>query len=812
MARVAQSCTINVSGPPAKPESHFPVLFRPAWELPLYSKYPRIILTVAALMVALASAGAGLRALQRGPGRTSGTDAVSLQAAGAYADPAVCAQCHSAIAVTYEKTGMGRSFRKVRSEKDLEAVAPPKPFYHAASDSFFNMVFRNGTWYQRRWQTGFDGKETNVDEKRVDYVLGSGNHSRTLLHLTERNTLQQLPLGWYSEKGGFWGMNPGYDRPDYVGSVRPIYYECMFCHNGYPRIPEGAHRDTAQATYLQPLPEGIDCQRCHGPGQSHVDKASKGASAQVVRAAIINPARLNPDREMEVCLQCHLETSNQKLPHAIVRFARAPFSYMPGQPLADFEVAFDRAPGKNTGFEVAQAGYRFRESQCFLKSGGLNGESRLRCTSCHNPHDIPRGEEAVSHYNQVCAGCHQPATLLATAGINASVHEARANCVSCHMPRRRTDDAVHVVMTDHFIARRPPEGDLLAEKPERAENPASSYRGEVVPYYPAKLASTADNELTVAVAQVREQSNLAGGLPRLKKAIEQYRPATPGYYAELAQGYKAAGNSAAAIAYFEEAVRREPSSAFRLIELADALMDSQQWNKAEFQLRGAAALAADDPRAWGRLGWALWQQDKAKEARAALEKAVSLDPEIPELHNNLGLLLWGTGDQWEAEREFREALRIQPGVAEWRLNLGRALTTQGRVSEARYQMDQSVKLKPDYTEARIDYARMLGDLNLTREAEAQARAVVDADPRDPVGHELLGSLLADAGDLIGALPELQTAIRLKPDFWRAQFELGAALARQGDSAGALEHLKIAAQGTDGQASAAARQALQQLGK
>ena len=94
-----------------------------------------------------------------------------------------------------------------------------------------------------------------------------------------------MPFGWYAEKGGFWGMNPGYDRPDYAGSVRPIFYECMFCHNGYPKVPEGANRDTAQATYLQPLPEGIDCQRCHGPGQSHVDKASQGDSAEVVRAA-----------------------------------------------------------------------------------------------------------------------------------------------------------------------------------------------------------------------------------------------------------------------------------------------------------------------------------------------------------------------------------------------------------------------------------------------------------------------------------------------------------------------------------------------
>ena len=49
------------------------------------------------------------------------------------------------------------------------------------------MVERGGSWFQRRWQTGFDGKETNVDEKRVDYVLGSGNHARTYLHLTDNN-------------------------------------------------------------------------------------------------------------------------------------------------------------------------------------------------------------------------------------------------------------------------------------------------------------------------------------------------------------------------------------------------------------------------------------------------------------------------------------------------------------------------------------------------------------------------------------------------------------------------------------------------
>jgi hypothetical protein len=86
----------------------------------------------------------------------------------------------------------------------------------------------------------------------VDFVLGSGNHSRTYLHLTGRQTLQQLPLGWYAEKGGYWAMNPGYDRPDYPGSARPITYECMFCHNGYPAIPEGHDETGAKPEFLLP--------------------------------------------------------------------------------------------------------------------------------------------------------------------------------------------------------------------------------------------------------------------------------------------------------------------------------------------------------------------------------------------------------------------------------------------------------------------------------------------------------------------------------------------------------------------------------
>jgi predicted CXXCH cytochrome family protein len=722
-----------------------------------------------------------------------------------YIDPALCAQCHADIARNFQKTGMARSFYRLSPQNLVEDFQSGKPFYHEASDSWFAMLERGGKYYQRRWQRGFDGQETNVEEKQIDFVLGSGNHARTYLHLTGRNTLQQLPLGWYAEKGGYWAMNPGYDRADYQGSTRVIHYECMFCHNAYPRIPDGHGDRGAEAQYRQPIPTGIDCQRCHGPGQRHVEAAGRaGAKPEEIRGAIVNPSRLSPEREMEVCLECHLETTSRLLPHSLQRLDRAPFSYVPGQALAGFRLSFDRAPGKNSDFEVAHAAYRLRESHCFLKSAG-----KLRCTTCHDPHNIPRGEAAATHYNGVCRGCHPAAMEPITA------HAGAANCVGCHMPRRRTDDAIHIVMTDHKIVRRPPAGDLLAEKKETHESPAISYRGEVVPYYPEKPAQTAETLLYMALTQIADGSNLEAGLSRLSSLIEKYHPPQAGFYSGLGEGYRSAKDSAKAILYFEEAARLAPSSEIVMLELGNALMESGQWAKAETPVRRAKTLRPDDAAAWGLLGWVLWQQDKPDkkvEAKNLLETAVKLDPDSPDLHNYLAAVLMGAGDAVAAEREFRAAVKINPAVAEWQSNLASLLASRGEIAEARYHFEQSIRLNPEYAEARLNYARLLANANQLADSEKEAIAAVEADPNLAAAHELWGSLLSAKGDFQGAVRELQSALRLKPDSGRAHYELGLALGRLGNSSAALEHLKMAAQGTDPAVRAAALQMLQKLGR
>ncbi len=181
----------------------------------------------------------------------------------------------------------------------------------------------------------------------------------------------------------------------------------------------------------------------------------------------------------------------------------------------------------------------------------------MTCLTCHNPHDIPRGAKAVERYVAVCQSCHATphrGGAPRVAGVGSS-----ATCIDCHMPKRRTEDAVHVVMTDHYIQRQRPSRDLLAERTEADSLKHGDYRGDVVLYYPPTLPPTPENELYLALAQVQQGSNLTAGIPRLEQAIEKHRPARPEFYYELGRAYSMTANYDAGIRWCREALRRDAS-------------------------------------------------------------------------------------------------------------------------------------------------------------------------------------------------------------------------------------------------------------
>ena len=724
----------------------------------------------------------------------------------AYAEPATCAACHRNIWETYRQTGMGRSFSRPSPANTVPGSAANSTFYHKPSDSYFTMLRRDGKYYQRRHQVDPGGRQINVMEKQIDFILGSGNHARTYLHRTARNTLIELPLGWYAEKGGYLAMNPGYDRPDHEGFRRKIGYDCMFCHNGYPRIPAGHDRPFAEPVYEDPLPEGIDCQRCHGPGRKHAQLAkTAGARPQDIRGAIVNPARLSPERREEVCIQCHLETTSFPLPNSIQRYGRGPFAYRPGEPLSADWLFFDHAPGtgRDDKFEIVNAVYRLRRSKCFLASNG-----DLRCTTCHNPHDVPRGAEAARHYDAACRTCHGSAFDRAVAG---GKHTRAAGCADCHMPKRRTEDVVHSAATDHYIQRRKPAGDLLADMAERHETGDKAYRGEVVPYYPGKLPPAPENELYLALAQVVEKSNLTAGIRQLEAAIERHSPARAEFYLGLAEAWRNSGQPAKALPLYREAVRRNPNFAFGLQKLGSALRRSGQYAEAAGTLKSSIAVAPDDASTWHELGLTYRAQGRMPDAIAALQKAIALDPDMPEPHSNLGIVWLAGGDQARAEAAFREAIRIQPDYVDAHNNLGNLLSGTGDFKQARYHFEIALRLRPDDAAARYNFAMALGRARQFDEAQQQLEESLRVDPELADAHQLLADLLMARGQAQMAIPHYREAVRIQPESARAQSGMGSALATAGDLAGALPHLQKAAAGSDPAVREAASQMLRQMG-
>ncbi len=621
-----------------------------------------------------------------------------------YVEAGACRDCHLEIWNTYVQTGMGRSFYRPAPENVVEPW-DGAPYYHQASGRYYRMTRRDGRFFQQRYELGPVDQKINVIEREIDFVMGSGNHVRTYLHQKQNGEIVELPLAWYAENGGQWAMNPGYDRRDHYGFQRLIAFDCMFCHNGYPELPAGADMAGRPAAYPGRIPEGIDCQRCHGPGLAHLEALQRDAGPEEVAASIVNPARLPLERQMEVCYQCHLETTSRPLPNVLHRFGRGVFSFRPGEPLADYVMHFDHAPGAgfDDKFEINHSAYRLRQSACFRGSGG-----ELQCTTCHDPHGAPMTRPMA----QTCARCHEGVAALAG-------HPSGEDCAACHMPKRRTDDVVRAVMTDHRIQRPgSSEADLL--RPKREQAPAAvAYRGEVAAYDPI-----APPPEYLALAQIAQDANRSKGIRRLSALDLE-----PELLYELASAQERAGDLDAAIDGFLQVVEARPELALARRRLGAALRAAGSLVRAEQELLVAMQQAPGDARVRKELG--LIYIDMGEPARAALafRAAIERDPELPENHNNLGGALVQLGQLAEGESAFREVIRLQPDLAEANLGLGNVIAAGGELRGAMPYWRRAIESDPQLAMARLNYGIGLVEQGQTKEAKAHLEAAAAGQDR-----------------------------------------------------------------------------------
>ena len=670
-----------------------------------------------------------------------------------FIDSKECRKCHAGIHETYQHVAMARSFTLAQNASQIEDYEHNNHFVHAASGRHYQVSRRGGRVFQRRYEVNSNGVESNSFEQEATYAIGSGSHARSFLHRSESGELTELPVTWYTQEGR-WGMSPGYDNPTPPDFTRLADESCLFCHNGYPALDGG-------------LAEGIDCQRCHGPGSRHVELASRAKSSkQEIQSSIANPARLAPEGQMEVCMQCHLETTSAELPGMVRRFDREPYSFRPGERLGAYMVYFDQpaAAGREDKFEIVNQAYRLRQSMCFRKS-----EGRLSCTSCHDPHHATRGEAAVAHYRSSCLACH--ASLAGAVHANA----AQANCVACHMPRRRTEDAVHVIMSDHLISRKPVVHDVNQPLAERH----LTYRGALELYYPKDLAGN-DRDLYLGVASINHGADRAGGISLLERVSKTGMPAKA--MATLGEGYMAAGATQEALNAFRAAALKDPSLGKLRYNLGQALEATGNIQEARSEYEKTIQLAARFPEAHFALANLLARTGAQAEAIQHYQDAIKLRPVYPAACSNLANLYASQGRFVEARDQLEAALRGDPAFAEAHNNLARVLAAQGQLPQALEHARRAVTLDSHNAEASYNFARLLQETGSGDAAIKEYQRTLQIKPGMIEAHLGLGQILGDAGRLDGAIAEFRQVLLLKPNHAEARKNLDMALAmKRGNS-------------------------------
>ncbi|MGE5124974.1 MAG: protein kinase domain-containing protein [Betaproteobacteria bacterium] len=196
------------------------------------------------------------------------------------------------------------------------------------------------------------------------------------------------------------------------------------------------------------------------------------------------------------------------------------------------------------------------------------------------------------------------------------------------------------------------------------------------------------------------------------------------------------GNSQAAVARLESALRADPRFAMAHAALARACLELYR------ETRDAA--------------WADRGRDEAQEA-------LRLDPGAAEVRASLARILSSRGRTAEALEELRLALTLSPRSDEIRRLYSRLLLDAGQPEAALEQARQAVALRPGF----VPNHRVLGWLHYSTgrwaEAAAAYRRIIELQPDNAWAHQMLGTSLMMQGDLDGAIAPYREAVRLTSD-------------------------------------------------
>jgi hypothetical protein len=478
--------------------------------------------------------------------------------------------------------------------------------------------------------------------KLARYIVGSGGKSFALV-AEENGYLFELPVGHFAD-GEAWRLNPGYERHNQRFDRR-INSACVACHGGVPDKPPGVAE-----RFTTPVGRGVSCERCHGPGSLHVAhrKGPVTGAIEGVDRTIVNPARLTPERSLDVCLQCHLQGDVYTHPPG-----RDAFSFRPGRPLAEHRLDFLVRSTRADEMGIASHGTRMMQSRCFTASRGA-----LTCVHCHDPH-VPVESVSRSQFISRCLTCHQAESCRRVD--DAPAQGERADCIACHMPRRSTREGIHLVSTDHLIASRTGQDDgdsrsyasrftpnsdpeLIPVWPEADPN-RSALGGAYIllnEVYPPQTLSVERGMRLLEAARSQGAVNnrtvyaTAVGHSALGKGREAIEPlrrllqSTPADHEarfRLAIAYEQAKREPEAVAEYQRLLDDVPDWLEPYPRLARILLKRNEVEQAARRLEQQIALHSDPTALTGMAVVQILRGHTAKESLLWIDRALKLDPE-----------------------------------------------------------------------------------------------------------------------------------------------------------------------------------------
>ena len=458
-----------------------------------------------------------------------------------------------------------------------------------------------------------------------------------------------------------WGSGSGETASSVTPTIRSYRWVRMntVLHAGLPERTPAGNR-------LRPLsrPGRGACRG--GKGRSPVTATRSGLLSST-RAALARALR------DDVCNQCHMQPSFAV--SGVRRFGRADFSYVPGEPLSDYLVQIDpviQDQPRNERFEINHHSYRVEQSKCFQAS-----EGQMSCMNCHDPHRTVDSAERAAHYRAACAQCHTTESYGAAhaAAIPAVTGD---DCVSCHMQQRRTQDVVHVAVTDHLIRRSPVDETVLLAK-------LTESRPRVVGLELAEpqTVDVDERNLYRAVAAVRTTSGAdKGAVERLELLLGQLEPDYVEPYLDLAMGYLKQRQFAEAEGTVRKILERKPGHA-----------QAREW-----------------------LGLSLLGQQRLDDAQAIFEQLLKEDSDRPEANFNYSLLLIGKDDYAAAVTRLEHAVTARHNMAPAWYYLGYAHGKLGQLDKSFASYRKVLQIEPAHTRAYVGIAQTLVAQGNTPEA------------------------------------------------------------------------------------------------